>query len=167
MQFSAHLTATARSSRGRRNRAGIATRPLASIECVYWPVNIRLSPVLSSVADGNWLWAGQSWPVPHRKTPVGGRPLVLPTHHHNSPLGGILHPDWGPSNTKLGRREPRKGRGETLGRRGSRRRLTGRRELVQAPRNARWRAGVTGRAIAAIGRALVPRPGTNRSRVWG
>jgi len=49
------LHATAPSSNGRRNRAGIATRPLASTECVYWPVNTVYRPFLSSLRVGNWL----------------------------------------------------------------------------------------------------------------
>ena len=101
-QPSTHRTTTAPSSSCRRKRAGIATRPFASTECLYSPVNICLSPVCLCRGCGRGsrlagrdrhspglcptegLRAGAAWPL-------------TPTNHHLSPLPGIIHPLRPPS----------------------------------------------------------------------
>src|ERR1035437_8158845 len=107
MQFSAHLTATAPSSSGRRNRAGIAPRPLASIECVYWPVNT--ASIARSLVSQGWHLA-LSLPVWLGSPPEASGQGLTTRSPHLSPqftTTGILHPDSGSSNTNLGVATPR------------------------------------------------------------
>src|SRR5665811_2100529 len=107
MRFLAHLTATASSSSGGPNRAGFATPPLTSIECVYWPVNT--ASIVRSLVSQGWHLA-LSLPVWLSSPPEASGQGLTTRSPHLSPqftTAGILHPDSGSSNTNLGVATPR------------------------------------------------------------